>query len=137
MRGHPELDAQLDRLPANTDEQFWSQPVVTADIPSGGQCRAHRCWRMLGKATAARFAYKNVDGTPDGVVAARLGERPSGATQIVVAGRGSHLPLPATQLTSPVTIELPVDDGTGVRCWQSTFQSARSAGVARFLATTP
>lgn len=119
------------------DASTQPQPVFTADIPSGGQCRTHACWRTLGKANAAGFAYKNTAATPDGVVAAKLRARASGTTQIVVAGRGSNLSLPAVQLTSPVTIELRIDDGAGARCWQSTFQSSRRAGVARFEATAP
>ncbi len=120
------------------DASAQPQLVVTAAIPSGGQCRARACWRALGKAKVAGFMYKNVDATPDGVVTAKLRARASGATQIVVAGRGSNLALPSAQLTSPVTIELRTDDGAGgARCWQSTFQSQSRAGVARFQSTTP
>jgi hypothetical protein len=119
------------------DTSAQPQPVVTADVPSGGECRTHACWRTLGKANPAGFAYKNVDATPDGVVTAKLRARATGTTQIVVAGRGSNLALPAAQLTSPVTMELRIDGGTGTRCWQSTYQSAHRGRVARFQATTP
>lgn len=54
-----------------------------------------------------------------------------------VKGKGSLLAPPDPSLVLPLTVQLLVDDGNVVKCWQSTFTSATKSDSEQFKAKGP
>ena len=94
--------------------------VASAALPAGGQCKKGRRSVVCWKAEKKGFRYRDPEETPEGVQDLLLKEGRSGKSRIVLAARGELLPLPATPLAQPVTVQL--RNGTG-GCWQSVFSS--------------
>jgi hypothetical protein len=107
---------------------------MEADVPTGGTCGGAPCWKALG---ASGFRYRNKAGTPAGITSLFVKAGASGRAKIQAKGRGTDLGTPSFILTLPVTIQLVVDDGSGPKCWQTTFSAAKINGGARFIAKGP
>jgi hypothetical protein len=101
------------------DASASAQPLVTGAVLAGGTCGSRPCW----KSVAGGYRYKNKAATADGVTDLKLRLSASGELQMVVKGKGAALPLPTLGLTTPVYVQLVIDDGTDQTCWQSSFTS--------------
>ena len=102
------------------DASASAQPLLAGAVGAGGSCGPKPCW----KAVAGGYRYRNKAATGDGVTDLKLRFSASGEIQVVVKGKGAALPLPALGLTTPVHVQLVVDDGSAPKtCWQSTFSS--------------
>jgi hypothetical protein len=85
--------------------------LFRAVVPGGGQCGTKPCWKAAG---ADAFRYRNSDGTPEGIVGARLESGTPGKAK--VTGRGVHLSdrsagLPAPPLAELLRVQLRGDNG--------------------------
>ena len=91
--------------------------VLQALAPAGGTCGPRPCWR---KRDGRRFKYLDPDRTPDGLSRIALRTRPSTTrANIVVAGKGENLAMPALPLEQPLLAQLVQSDG--LNCWEATF----------------
>jgi hypothetical protein len=102
------------------DESGSGQPLVDLALDAGGVCGTKPCWRATG---TKGFSYSDKAGFADGVSGLKLRAGSAGKAGVRVKGAGSSLGLPALPLTTPVTVQLLIDDGMGVECWQTTFAS--------------
>lgn len=91
-------------------------------VPAAGTCAGVACWRARGNG----FAYRDPARATDGIVAARLATKSSGAVTLGWKGQGALLSLPALPFAAPVEVQLVSTNGA---CWTSTF-SAPSRNVA-------
>jgi hypothetical protein len=110
------------------------QPRMASLVAAGGSCAGKPCWRATGGSV---FQYTNQAGTPDGIAKAKLKAGPPGKAQLRVSGKGPHLPTPAPPLVLPVTVQLLIDDGTTIECWQASYTSATVNKPRRFKAKGP
>ena len=88
----------------------------------GGTCAGKPCWKPLGG--SGGYRYRNRAGTPDGVTSMKLRVTQAGELQLVVKGKGVHLPMPSLGLVTPVRAQLLVGDDAATTCWESSFDSA-------------
>jgi hypothetical protein len=98
--------------PTTTDSYFLcvydnGARVSSSTLPIGGTCAGKPCWAM--KETG--FVYKDKDGTPDGVVAAKLqaGVFRKALVQVLAKGALVETPDPGT-LTGPIRVQLQRQD---------------------------
>lgn len=97
-----------------------AQPLFDLGVTSGGPCGTKPCW----KATGTRgFAFRDRSGARRGVTAMKLGAGAAGKAKLLVQARGPNLPAPALPLVPPVTVQLLVDHGGVVECWQTTYEA--------------
>jgi hypothetical protein len=113
------------------DASTSTQPLVAGAVVSGGTCGSKPCW----KSVAGGYRYKDKAASADGIACLKLRLSASGELQLVVKGKGVALPLPALGLTTPVHVQLVIDDGIGKTCWQSSFTSALKNDAAIFRAS--
>jgi len=113
-----------------------SQPLRTAVVTGRGTCAGKPCWRAIGK-TVTGYKYNNKLGTPDGVTQLQVKTGSAGKSQLRVQGKGANLLPPNPILTLPVTVQLLVDNGGGVKCWQTTFTTATKNTDEQFKAKGP
>ena len=76
------------------------------------------------------YVMVNKAGTPQGLTKAKFKAGIAGKAQVQVQGKGVNVPMPTLQLTTPVTVQLLIDDGVTTECWQTTFSAAPIANDA-------
>jgi hypothetical protein len=94
------------------------QPLATLVAPGGLYCDTFPCWRVLTGSTQPLMYVDNFT-SPHGIFQILLRPNDPGRSSVVVKGRGANLPLPATPLTAPVTVQLQGSHGT---CWSAKYQ---------------
>lgn len=110
-------------------------PLLDAAIAGGGSCSGKPCWKAAGT-TGLKYGNKTGVGS-HGITALQLKAGIAGKSQVQVKGKGSLLAPPNPSLVLPVTVQLLVDDGNTVKCWQSTFTSATKNDGEQFKAKGP
>ena len=113
------------------DASVSAQPLVAGAVLAGGTCGSKPCWKSI----AGGYRYNNKAATADGITDLKLRLSASGELHMVVKGKGAALPLPTLGLTTPVHVQLVIDDGTGKTCWQSSFTSTLKNDAAIFKAS--
>jgi hypothetical protein len=101
---------------------------------SVGPSHAGRCW---GTRRIPGYKFTSKAGTPNGVIAAKLRAGVQDKAQVQVKAKGINVPLPALQLTLPVTVQLLIGDANGTNCWQSTFTTQVRNDAKQFKAKGP
>jgi hypothetical protein len=113
--------------------------VLDAVAPAGGTCRDRPCWT----ATPTGFAYRNLDGAPDGLERVVLVAGAAGVGNVRVGGKGEHLLTHVARTLGarprpyflPVTVRL----HAGAACWEARYDAAvshvRQNSDTRFKAT--
>jgi hypothetical protein len=100
------------------DDSESAQPLADFSVAAGGTCGTRPCWKATG---TKGYSYSDKAGTGDGVTGLKLRAGIDGKAGVRVKGAGAGLGLPALPLVLPVTVQLVVEDGDGVECWQTTF----------------
>lgn len=99
-----------------------TQPLFDAAISGGGTCNGKPCWKAAG---TSGFKYGNKSGVGShGITQLQVKAGIAGKSQVQVKGKGTLLAPPDPSLVLPLTVQLLVDDGSTVKCWQSTFTTA-------------
>jgi hypothetical protein len=94
------------------------QPLLDLSVEPGGDCAGKPCWRAV---STKGFRYRNKDGNPDGMTGLKLGSGAEGKSRIQVKAGGLSAATPGLPLTSPVVVQLLIDGGMGVECWQTSY----------------
>lgn len=100
------------------DSSLADQPLVDAGVTSGGTCDGKPCWKAQG---SKGFGYKDKAGSSEGLTALKLKAGAEGKAKVLVKAAGENLALAGLPLVPPVVVQLLIDDGMGVECWQTTF----------------
>jgi hypothetical protein len=95
------------------------QPLIDLAVPAGGGCGKLPCWRPIG-AGGLRFDYFDSARFVGGLESVRLMAKPEGRGRAIVLARKDNLTLPATPLTTPVTVQLQAANGT---CWSAEYST--------------
>jgi hypothetical protein len=69
-------------------------------IPAGAACASSSCW----KSTAKGFKYRDKNGSHSGISKVTLKEGKSGASQVILLGRGANLGLPQLPFDQDTTV---------------------------------
>ena len=110
-----------------------AQPLLVADVLSGGTCGTRPCW----KASGTGFTYRNRVGDPDGIMTLTLKAGLAGRAKIQAKAKGANLQTPALPLLSPITAQLVIEHGESRECWQTTFDATRVNDTFRLKAVGP
>ena len=125
--------------PADTDvtlcviDQTGGVPSVrlSATAPAGGTCGSKAGWKVSTKG----YAYKDPEGTPDGLITLRLrAGATAGSGKMVVKGKGVNLGAPADALTPPVVVRVLRSDAP--TCWESSHSTPKLNAGGRFKASS-
>jgi hypothetical protein len=99
------------------------QPLLAAEIPNGSvvpTCGTKPCWSSAGTG----YKYKNKAATPAGITDVKLNAGDAGKAQVQVKGKGALLAPPALgALSTPVIVQLLINDGITTECFKTTFSS--------------
>jgi hypothetical protein len=93
--------------------------VLRSDALAAAGCGSSSCWAAKA---GQSYVYRDVDGTPTGLLRLLLKTKPGGATKLAAKGKGPNLAMP-----SPVTMTLPLRTqlhGPGAVCWEAAFGPA-------------
>lgn len=116
------------------DDSANPQPRVEAAVLPGGTCASKPCWKAIG---STGFRFKDNSGTPDGIQQVKLkGDGTAGRTRVQVKATGANFSAPSLPLTTTVTAQFVVDDGS-VSCWEVPFAVASKNDAKQFKATGP
>jgi hypothetical protein len=110
-----------------------AQPLLVANVLSGGTCGTRPCWR----ASSTGFTYRDRAGAPDGIIALTLKAGLPGKAKVQAKAKGANLQTPALPLFVPVTAQLVIVDGESRECWQTTFTETSVNDTFRFRAVGP
>ena len=110
------------------DASAESQPRLDTGVAGGAG------WKATG---TSGFSYANASGVPFGVHRMKLRAGAAGTPRVLVKGRRERLELPVLPLTYPVTVQLLVDDGGGIECWEATFATPTRNDAVRTIAKIP
>lgn len=114
------------------DDSLAPQPVLDAGVVAGGVCDDKPCWKEGG---TKGYSYRSKTGQSGGITALKLTSGVAGRAKVLVKAKGASLVLPALPLTSPVVVQLLIDDGLTTECWQTTYTAPfKKNEVDRFLA---
>lgn len=93
------------------------------DLPTGagGQGDQPGWFQGSDSATSGSFTFRDKSGGDSGVVAAKLKAGETGKAQLKIKAAGLSLEAITPPLAAPVTAQLLFSDGSGTRCWQTTF----------------
>ncbi|MFT4571525.1 MAG: hypothetical protein ACI91F_002416 [Candidatus Binatia bacterium] len=117
------------------DASVEAQPLLSAKIESGGTCGSKPCWKALG---TKGFAYKNKGGVgSDGAFVIKLMSGVQGKPKVLLKGKGLELATPALPLTNDVVVQLLIDAGGGVECWQTTYSASIKNETKQYKAKGP
>ncbi len=94
------------------------QPLLDAGVVAGVTCDGKPCWRALG---TKGFGYEDKVGSNDGLTSLKLKSGAEGKAKVQAKAGGQDLALPELPLTSPVVVQLLIDDGVMSQCWQTMF----------------
>jgi hypothetical protein len=100
------------------DASASAQPLVDAGVGAGGTCDGKPCWKAR---STKGYGYKSTTGAPAGITSLKLQTGVEGKAKLGVKAAGTSLALSPLPLVTPVTVQLLVDDGMGLQCWESTF----------------
>jgi hypothetical protein len=81
-------------------------------------CDGKPCWKAQG---TTGLSYKDKLGSGGGLTGLKLKSGIAGKPKVLVKAGGTQLALPALPLTIPVVVQLLIDDGVTIECWQTTF----------------
>jgi hypothetical protein len=90
------------------------QPLLDLAVAPGGTCSGKPCWKAAG---AKGFVYSDKAATHDGVTGLKLKAGVAGKSSLRLKGAGALLGLAPLPPSTPVTVQLLVDDGLTVECW--------------------
>jgi hypothetical protein len=110
------------------------QPLLVAAVGGGGTCRGKPCWKATGK---TGFKYNDKLAAAHGITRLQLKAGLAGKSQVKVQGKGASLLPPNPSLTLPVIVQLLVNDGPSLKCWQTAFTTAAANDDQRFKAKGP
>lgn len=85
---------------------------------SAADCDGKPCWKSLG---TKGYGYGDKPGSSEGITGLTLKSGVAGKARIQVKAGGANLAFGALPWTMPVVVQLLVDDGDTVQCWQTTF----------------
>ena len=111
-----------------------AQPLMDTDVPPGGTCASVPCWKQTG---TTGFAYKNKAGSTEGITVVTLKVGVAGKAKVQMNGKGVNLEMPTLGLTLPVTVQLVIQNGMSVQCWQTVYGTATANDTAKFSAKGP
>jgi hypothetical protein len=100
------------------DTSIETQPLVDAGVAGGGTCSGKPCWKASG---TKGFSFKDKLGTGDGLAAMKPGAGVDEKAKVQAKLGGLNFTVPILPLTTPVVVQLLVDNGDTIECWQSTF----------------
>lgn len=113
------------------------QPVASVGVASGQSCGVKPCWRATGSSAGAiGLRYRNKEGLPAGVTAARLRTNRA-VLDASLKARGPALSASALPVTVPVTAQLIVGDGARPLCWQAVLATAHRNDAAMVKVAQP
>jgi hypothetical protein len=120
------------------DNSINPQPLLEADIPSGGvmpMCGTQPCWKSTG---STGFKYKNKGAMPDGITDVKLKAGAAAKTQVQIKGKGGLLGPPATGALLPgVVVQLIISDGVATECFKTTFSTFTLQTATQYKAKGP
>lgn len=99
------------------DESASPQPLLDFGVVGAGTCGTKPCW----KATSKGFSYRDKYAASDGIKALQLRSGDTGKAKVQAKGTGPEMQLQGLPMTLPVRVQLQIDDGVTVECWESTF----------------
>lgn len=102
------------------DTSTSAQPLLDLGVAPGGLCGTKPCWKATG---TKGFAFRDRTAAQAGVTALKLGAGPAGKAKLLAQARGPVLATPALPLVPPVVVQLLVEDGGDVECWQTTYDA--------------
>jgi hypothetical protein len=114
------------------DNSASAQPLMRMDVPPGGMCGSRRpkpCWKAT---RSTGYRYRNAAATSDGVLNVVLKTGVAGKAKVVARCKGINLPTCPLPLTTPVTVQLVIDDGATRDCWQTTYSGTPIRNDALF-----
>ena len=97
------------------DASGGAQPLVNADLPSGGVCPSDPCWSSNG---TNRLKYKDLGYLPDGVYSATFRTGAAGESRAKVKAKQNAVPMPSLPLTTPVRVQWQT---ASAGCLEATF----------------
>lgn len=100
------------------DASVSPQPLIDSGVSAGGDCGGKSCWKALG---TKGYSYKDKLGFAGGITGLKLKSGIAGKAQIQTKAKGDGLLLPTLPLTGPVVVQLLIDNGSTVECWQTSF----------------
>jgi 6-phosphogluconolactonase (cycloisomerase 2 family) len=95
------------------------QALVGSLVSPAATCGDKGCW----KATKKGYKFTDKTAAQTGVVGINLVSGESGKAKFVVKGRGPGLGLRNLPVTSPVRVQMFVNDGSPLQCWEATFSA--------------
>jgi DNA-binding beta-propeller fold protein YncE len=110
------------------DASGGAQPLVNADLPSGGVCPSEPCWSSNG---TNRLKYKDLGYLPDGVYAATFRTGAAGESRAKVKAKQNAVPMPSLPLTTPVRVQWQT---ASAGCLEATFSVASRNDGTQFAA---
>jgi hypothetical protein len=109
------------------DASVNDQPLLDAGVAGGALCDGAPCWKTLG---TKGYSYKDKAGESDGITSLKLKSGVEGKAQVQARAAGANLAFAGLPLAPPVVLQLLIDDGDTVECWQTTFSEAPLANEA-------
>jgi hypothetical protein len=109
------------------DASASEQPLLDAGAVGAGTCGSSPCWRALG---TKGYVYRDKLAGSDGISSIKLKSGVDGKAKVQFKAGGVNLDLAGLPLTAPVVVQLLIDDGNTVECWQSNFTSTPLVNAA-------
>jgi hypothetical protein len=100
------------------DDSASPQPRMDLGVAAGGVCGTKPCWKAAG---SKGFSYSDKDAASDGVKGLKLKSGAAGKASVRIKGAGAGLAVPGLPPAQPLVVQLLIDDGMTVECWQTTF----------------
>ncbi len=94
--------------------------------PAGGTCRGRACWKA---SAGKRIAYRDRDGTPDGIQSLKLKAGVEGKPMLKLKAKGSALVVPPLPFTQNPSVLVQLKNSTG-GCWSTAFDTSNSSNEA-------
>ncbi len=118
------------------------QLVHRQDVPAGGLCGRHPCWKAIGPAgNLSGFKFSDPDGNADGVFRVLL-KQGAGTARALWKAKGNNVSLPGPASasryfaqSSEVTVQVVRHDASA--CWQADFPDAKRNDAQHFRAVEP
>ena len=112
-----------------------SQSIIASAARAGLLCGNKPCWKSNSSRSTSR--YRDRDGFPNGIASIKLRATDQRRSPIKVDGRGANLAVESLGLSLPVTVQLVVDDGGPIECWEASYSQAARNDLRDFRAIGP
>ena len=115
------------------DSSASPQPLYRGSVAAGGTCGTRACW--TDKKTG--YGYRNTTTNADGIQRVTLKSGVASRSVVQVTAKGINLTPPDPMLTLPVTVQLMIDNGSGIKCFQTDYTVATMNDTEQFRAKGP